>query len=185
MFLAVVDANADPLIRHWHMRTMTRDEAEEWVIAAGQDWTDESAANWAITTSSGIGGRMTLGATDLGGAEADVRYWVVPSVRDRRVASCALNALTDWAITDLGYTELNSSTPPTRCLLALSPGVLSTQVKTAQRTRRGDAEPHQEATSSSGAPHNNPRRYRHWCRSRHTTTTLKTWPLRARHARQP
>jgi len=85
------------------MRTMTRDEAEEWVIAAGQAWSDERAASWAITTESGeVVGRMTLGATNLEGGGADVRYRVVPSARSRQVASRALIVLTDWAICDLG-----------------------------------------------------------------------------------
>lgn len=110
---AVVAAYADPLIRQWHMRTMTPGEAEEWVIRAGQDWTEESAASWAITTVSGeLVGRMTLGAIDLGSAAADVRYWVVPPARGRRVAGRALTAVTDWGITDLGLhrIELEHST---------------------------------------------------------------------------
>ena len=95
------------------MRTMNHDEAAEWVIAAKQGWTDESAASWAISTSSrGLLGRMTLGAIDLDSAAADVRYWVVPSARGQRVASRAATAATDWAITDFGLhrIELEHST---------------------------------------------------------------------------
>ena len=103
----VVAAYADPAVRHWHLRTMTRDEAEAWVLAANQGWSDESAASWAVTIPSRrLAGRMTLGAIDLDGGAADVRYWVVPSMRGRGVASRALNILTDWAITDLGLHRL-------------------------------------------------------------------------------
>ena len=95
------------------MRTMTRDEAEEWVIASGKGWMEESAASWAISNLSGeLVGRMTLGAVDLNAGCADVRYWVVPSARGRRVAGRALAALTQWAVTDLGLhrIELEHST---------------------------------------------------------------------------
>ena len=88
---SVVAAYTDPLIRHWHMRTMSRDEAEEWVVAAGKGWMEESAASWAITSLSGeLVGRMTLGAVDLNAALADVRYWVVPLARVAEGAGYAL-----------------------------------------------------------------------------------------------
>lgn len=49
---------------------------------------------------------MALGAVNLEGGLADVRYWVVPAARGRGIASRVLNLLTAWATTDLGLHRL-------------------------------------------------------------------------------
>lgn len=122
----LVAAYSDPAIRHWHIRSMTLAEAEEWVVAANQGWIDETTASWAVTTFGGeLSGRMTLGAINLDGGLADVRYWVVPAARGRGIASRALNVLTAWSITDLGLHRLeleHSTLNPSSCRVAEKAG---------------------------------------------------------------
>ncbi|HEY0239950.1 MAG TPA: GNAT family N-acetyltransferase [Friedmanniella sp.] len=104
---ALVAAYADPAIQRWHVRTMSLDEAEEWVVGAGQSWGDESAASWAVATrAGGLIGRLTLGTVDLAWGSADVRYWVVAHARGKGVASGALRVATGWARSDLGLHRL-------------------------------------------------------------------------------
>ena len=122
----VVEAYSDPAIRHWHLRSMTLSEAEGWVVAANRDWIEETAASWAVTTLGGkLTGRMTLGAINLKGGSADVRYWVLPGARGRGIASRALNVLTLWAGNDLGLHRLeleHSTRNPASCRVAEKAG---------------------------------------------------------------
>lgn len=110
---ALVAAYADPAIRRWHLRSMSLDEAEEWVVGAREGWADESAASWAIATRAGdLVGRLTLGTLNLAWGSADVRHWVVAQARGRGVASGGVSVLSDWAMADLGpyRLELEHST---------------------------------------------------------------------------
>lgn len=104
---ALVAAYADPAIRRWHVRSLSLDEAKEWVVGAERSWAEETAASWAVATRAGeLVGRMTLGTINLAWGSADVRYWVVAHARGRGVASSALRVLSDWAMSDLGLHRL-------------------------------------------------------------------------------
>ena len=82
----LVTAYADPGIQHWHTRSMTAAEAEEWVHAANCSWTTETAANWAVTERGAVLGRMAVRSIDLAEGLAGIGYWVVPAARGRAVA---------------------------------------------------------------------------------------------------
>lgn len=108
---AIVAAYADPAIQRWHTRSMTRTEAEEWVVAANSSWTAETAASWAVTASDQVVGRMSLRRVDLEEGLAEIGYWVVPAARGRGIAPRALVAVSDWAIQlGLHRLELEHST---------------------------------------------------------------------------
>jgi [ribosomal protein S5]-alanine N-acetyltransferase len=87
---ALSAAYADPAIRHWHTRSMTRSEASQWVSAANGGWASETAANWAVTARDGLVGRMSLRTVDLEDGLAEIGYWVVPAARGRGIAPRAL-----------------------------------------------------------------------------------------------
>ena len=94
----LVRAYADPDIERWHRRTLTHDEALEWVRgrAAGR-WQAETGAEWAVVDGSGILiGRVGLPVLHLGEGTAEVGYWVLPEGRGRGVAGRALTAMTEW-----------------------------------------------------------------------------------------
>ena len=78
---AVANAYADPDIRHWHARSMTEDEAREWVAAWAGRWRAESAAGWAIADRSGVVGQISLRRLSLAEGEAEISYWVLPAAR--------------------------------------------------------------------------------------------------------
>ena len=103
---AICAAYADPAIRHWHARSMTRSEASQWVSAANRGWASETAANWAVTARDVLVGRMSLRTVDLEDGLAEIGYWVVPAARGRGIAPRALVAVSHWAINELGLHRL-------------------------------------------------------------------------------
>lgn len=44
----VLQAYQDPAIIHWHGKTMTVNDAKEWVLHWTDRWQKESGAGWAI-----------------------------------------------------------------------------------------------------------------------------------------
>jgi RimJ/RimL family protein N-acetyltransferase len=50
---AVVAAYADPAIQRWHCRSMTDDEARDWIDGWSHRWRRETGAGWAIVDSPG------------------------------------------------------------------------------------------------------------------------------------
>jgi [ribosomal protein S5]-alanine N-acetyltransferase len=103
---SLVAAYADPAIRRWHARSMTLTEADEWVSAVNGSWTRETGANWAVTESGGLVGRMSLRRLDLENGLAGIGYWVVPAARGRGIATRALVAVSDWAMHELRLQRL-------------------------------------------------------------------------------
>ncbi|KRF35608.1 GNAT family N-acetyltransferase [Terrabacter sp. Soil810] len=93
----LVRAYADPAIERWHRRTLTGDEALEWVRGrAWHRWQAETGAEWAVVDGGVVVGRVGLPVLHLGEGVAEVGYWVLPEGRGRGVAGRALAALTDW-----------------------------------------------------------------------------------------
>ena len=122
---SLVAAYADPAIQRWHARWMTLTEADEWVSTANESWRSETAANWAVTEGGGLVGRMSLRTVDLEDGLAGLGYWVVPDARRRGIAPRALEAVSDWAINELGLHRLeleHSTRNEASCRVAVKAG---------------------------------------------------------------
>ena len=57
---AVVRAYQDADVQQWHVRTMTDQEAEEWVAAWSERWAAETGAGWAVCDERGLLARMSM-----------------------------------------------------------------------------------------------------------------------------
>jgi ribosomal-protein-alanine N-acetyltransferase len=79
-------------------------EAREWLSSWQRRWIEETDASWAVArvaTGEALG-QVGLRTVLLEGAQAQLSYWVLPEARRRRLAVRAANAVTQWAITELG-----------------------------------------------------------------------------------
>ena len=85
---------------------LTLTEADEWVSAVNGSWTNETAANWAVTEGGELVGRMSLRTLDLEDGLAGIGYWVVSAATGRGIAPRTLVAVSDWAINELGLHRL-------------------------------------------------------------------------------
>lgn len=56
----MVAAYQEPEIQRWHARSMTAEEAQEWIEEAGSAWSEEKGASWAVVLDGALAGRMTL-----------------------------------------------------------------------------------------------------------------------------
>ena len=109
---AVVAAYADPAIQRWHCRSMTDDEARDWIATWPKRWRAESGAGWAVVRDGEVAGQIALRQLYLPAGLAEVSYWVLPAARGERIAPRALAALTAWSFDVLGLhrIELRHST---------------------------------------------------------------------------
>jgi RimJ/RimL family protein N-acetyltransferase len=103
---AVVEAFADPAIQRWHCRSMTDDEAADWIGSWSARWHAETDASWAVVDAGSVVGQVGLRRIDLTEGTAAVSYWVLPAARGRRTAPRALLALTEWSLRRLGLHRL-------------------------------------------------------------------------------
>ncbi len=119
--VAVAAAYADPGIRRWHARSMSKAEAAEWISAWPRRWAAETGAGWAIAgapvdgaedSDPAVLGQVSLRRLDLAEGLGEVSYWVVPAARGHGIAARALRVLSDWAFGELGLhrIELQHST---------------------------------------------------------------------------
>ncbi|MEH0985137.1 GNAT family N-acetyltransferase [Micromonospora sp. CPCC 205556] len=132
---SVVTAYADPAIQRWHCRSMTDDEAGDWIAGWPRRWRAETGAGWAVLHGGEVAGQIGLRRVDLVEGLAEVSYWVLPHTRGRRVAGRALTALTRWSFATLGLhrVELSHSTAnPASCRVATRAGFA------AEGTKRGE-----------------------------------------------
>lgn len=132
---AVVAAYADPAIQRWHCRSMSDDEAREWIDAWRERWRRETGAGWAVVDSSGVIGQISLRRLVLSEGLAEVSYWVLPAARGRRVARRALSALTAWSFATLGLHRVelcHSTSNRASCRVAQHSGFA------AEGTKRGE-----------------------------------------------
>lgn len=96
-------------IQRWNIRRLpTLGEAHAWIDAMQRGWDSETSATWAIATEDEATpvGRMALTRLDLAGGWAEVAYWLLPEARGRGVVTASLEAMTRWAIDDLGLHRL-------------------------------------------------------------------------------
>ncbi|WP_433393875.1 GNAT family N-acetyltransferase [Micromonospora sp. KLBMP9576] len=132
---AVLTGYADPAIRRWHCRSMTDDEARDWIHTWPRRWQHETGAGWAIVDDSGVLGQISLRRLALADALAEVSYWVLPTARGRRIAPRALTALATWCFTTLGLHRIelaHSTANPASCRVAQRAAF------TAEGTKRGE-----------------------------------------------
>jgi RimJ/RimL family protein N-acetyltransferase len=109
---AVVAAFADPAVQRWHCRSMSDDEARDWIAAWPVRWRDETDAAWAVVEAGNVVGQVGLRGVGLAEGLASVSYWVLPAARGRQIARRALSAMTTWSFETLRLhrLELNHST---------------------------------------------------------------------------
>jgi RimJ/RimL family protein N-acetyltransferase len=131
----VTAAFADPAIKRWHCRSMTDQEAADWIHSWQARWRDETDAAWAVLDAGIVVGQVGLRRVDLAEGLAAVSYWVLAHARGRRVAPRALGALTVWTFGTLGLHRLalsHSTANPASCRVAQHAGF------TAEGTKRGE-----------------------------------------------
>jgi len=122
---ALVEAYAEPRIQRWHVRTMTDEEAHEWVDSWSRRWTAETGCGWAIADGSHLLGQIGLRRLNLWDGVGEVSYWVAPAARGRRVATRALCTLSTWVFGELQLHRLevaHSTLNPASCRVALNAG---------------------------------------------------------------
>ncbi|GAA4494964.1 GNAT family N-acetyltransferase [Actinoallomurus oryzae] len=107
----LVAAYANEDIRRWHARSLTEDEAVEWVSQRTDRWRREAGADWAVAEGDTVLGRVGLRRLSLAEGLGEAAYWVLPAARGRAVAARALTAVTDWMFAlGLNRMELAHST---------------------------------------------------------------------------
>jgi RimJ/RimL family protein N-acetyltransferase len=124
---ALASAFGDPAIQYWHHRTLSEEEATEWVRATHQRWSRETDADWAVCRDGEVAGRVALRGMDLGVGQAEVSYWTVPDARGAGVAAIAVGGLAAWAFDEVGFwrLEVRHSTRNLRsCRVATRAGFL-------------------------------------------------------------
>lgn len=122
---ALVAAYSDPAIRYWHHRTMTRDEAADWVANTAERWTAETDAEWAVTDGDEVLGRVAVRGVALSIGQGEISYWTVPRARGRGVASVAVGRVAAWALEEVGFWRLeirHSNRNPGSCRVAVHAG---------------------------------------------------------------
>lgn len=120
---AVVAAYQEPEIQRWHARSMTSQEAQQWIVDARSAWSKETSVSWAIEADGVVAGRMTLKFQLVDGVAA-AAYWTRAAARGRGVASQALAAAVEWAFAvRMHRVELEHSTlNPASCRVASKAG---------------------------------------------------------------
>jgi RimJ/RimL family protein N-acetyltransferase len=132
---AVVVAYADPAIQRWHCRSMTDDEAGDWIDAWPGRWRSETGAGWAVLDAGDVAGQISLRRVVLVEGLAEVSYRVLPGARGRRIAPRALSAVTAWAFGTLRLHRVelcHSTANVASCRVAQHAGF------TAEGTTRGE-----------------------------------------------
>ena len=126
---AFLAACQDDEIRRWHTRRpLTEAHVQEWFTAYHRDWECEKGGHWAIALDDGeVRGRIALRAFDFDDGIAGVTYWVLPAARGVGVATCAVRALSVWALQEIGFHRLeldHSTRNPASCRVATKSGYL-------------------------------------------------------------
>jgi RimJ/RimL family protein N-acetyltransferase len=107
----LVAAYAEEDIQRWHARSLTEEEAREWVAHWADRWARETGADWAVADGDAVLGRVGVRRLYLSDGFGEAAYWVLPAARGRGVAGRALTAVTDWMFAlGLNRLELAHST---------------------------------------------------------------------------
>ncbi|RFU87754.1 N-acetyltransferase [Streptomyces triticagri] len=126
VFLA---AYQDDAIRRWHTRRPSNEaRVLEWFSAYRRDWAAERGGHWAVVAGDGaVLGRTALRGWDFGDGAAELAYWVLPAARGAGVATRAVEALTVWAMEEIGFHRLHldhSTLNSASCRVATKSGYL-------------------------------------------------------------
>lgn len=111
-------------IRRWHHRSMTEDEAREYIREAADRWASDRGGEWAVVWDGEVAGRVGLRCS-LEAGQGEVSYWTLPAARGRGVASSALGAVAGWALGEIGFWRLevrHSTANTASCRVAESAG---------------------------------------------------------------
>ena len=124
-----LSAYQDDEIRRWHTRRpLAEADVQEWFDAYRQDWEGEKGGHWAIARSDGeVLGRIATRGWNFDDGIAGVGYWVLPAARGAGVATCAVTALSAWALDEIGFYRLHlehSTRNHASCRVATKSGYL-------------------------------------------------------------
>jgi RimJ/RimL family protein N-acetyltransferase len=121
-------AYQDGEIRRWHTRRpRTEAHVQEWFDAYHRDWEGEKGGHWAVARDGEVLGRIALRGFDFDDGIAGVAYWVLPAARGVGVATCAVTALSVWAMDEIGFHRLelgHSTGNHASCRVATKSGYL-------------------------------------------------------------
>jgi RimJ/RimL family protein N-acetyltransferase len=122
-------AYQDEQIRRWHTRRpQSEAQVRQWFDDYRQDWQSATGAHWAIARSDGeVLGRISTRSWNFDDGIAGVGYWVLPAARDAGVATCAVMALSAWALDEIGFYRLyldHSTRNHASCRVATKSGYL-------------------------------------------------------------
>ena len=103
-----LSAYQDEEIRRWHTRRpRTEADVRGWFEAYREDWKRERGGHWAIASEDGaVLGRIATRGWDFDDGLAGMAYWVLPTARGAGVATSAVNALSEWALGEVGFYRL-------------------------------------------------------------------------------
>lgn len=125
---AVVTAFADPAIRRWHVRTMTHEQARDWIRFWADQWAASSGADWAVTDDDGVVGHVGFRRIDRRDACAGISYWTLPAARGRGVAVRAAVAASAWMMAHAGLHRIqltHSTLNAASCRVAVKAGFVA------------------------------------------------------------
>ncbi|NEE01355.1 GNAT family N-acetyltransferase [Phytoactinopolyspora halotolerans] len=103
---ALVAAYEDDEIQRWHVRSMSRSEALEWLASWPARWRTETGADWAIIRDDALAGRVGLRILDLREGTAEIAYWTARAARGNNIAGRATRRLSTWLFQDIGLHRL-------------------------------------------------------------------------------
>lgn len=126
---AFLAAYQDSEIRRWHTRRpRTEADVQDWFDTYRHDWVSETGGHWAIARDDGVVlGRVAMRGWDFDDGIAAVAYWVLPAARGAGVATCAVRALSAWALEEIGFYRLHldhSTRNHASCRVATNSGYL-------------------------------------------------------------
>ena len=124
-----LSAYQDDEIRRWHTRRpRNEDDVHEWFATYRRDWEGEKGGHWAIARVDGeVLGRIATRGWNFDDGIAGVAYWVLPAARRAGVATSAVNALSAWALNEVGFYRLHldhSTRNHASCRVATKAGFL-------------------------------------------------------------
>jgi RimJ/RimL family protein N-acetyltransferase len=129
---AVVAAYRDPAIQRWHVRTMTESQALDWIRSWSDHWAASSGADWVVTDSDEVVGRVGFRSVDLAGGRAGISYWTVPAARGRGIAGQVADAASSWMFKQVGLHRielLHSTLNEASCRVATKAGFVAEGVR--------------------------------------------------------
>jgi RimJ/RimL family protein N-acetyltransferase len=101
----LAEAYGDPAIQRWHVRSMSEDEARDWVAERRDRWQAEIGIDWAVEREGEVVGRVNFREINLEDGRAEAGYWVLASQRGGGIAAIAVRAATTWMFS-IGFHRL-------------------------------------------------------------------------------